>query len=146
MRYNEILTEMAFDRQRIIRALESYDARIFEHAVKIIVLPDSRDVPHWKQKLLAWAGYLSALRLKTKGNPPMGYPLAYQYLYKGPFVGNEDGMTAHFIRLAELSHRTKLDVDVSTVHARLKTFLTQLATNVGAGHDVEPTIESLTVT
>lgn len=146
MKYDEILLEMAFDRKRIIRALESYDARIFEHAVKIIVLPESRDVPHWKRELLAWGGYLSSLRLKTKGkgNPPMGYALAYEYLYKGPFDKNEAGMTAHFIRLAEVSHNVNLNADVAAVHARLKTFLTQLATAIGNGQDVEPVIESLT--
>jgi hypothetical protein len=37
MRYVELLTEMAFDHKRVIRALESFDVRIFEHAVKIIV-------------------------------------------------------------------------------------------------------------
>lgn len=144
MRYKDIITEMAFDRQRVIRALESYDARIFEHAVKIIVLPDSRDVSHWKQELLAWAGYLSSLRIKSKGNPPMGVKLAYLYLYEGPFVGNELGMTAHFVRLAELNHRIKLNTDIAAVHTRLKAFLTQLADDVGSGHDVEATIETLT--
>jgi hypothetical protein len=143
MRYAEVLTEMAFDRKRIIRALESYDARIFEHAVKLIVLPESRDVPHWKQEILAWAGYLASLRIKTKGTPPMGVPLAYQYLYEGPFVGNEIGMTAHFIRMAEVAHRTKLDVDPSSVHDRLKAFLIALAQEIGTGGNVEPVVESL---
>lgn len=145
MKYNEILTEMAFDRQRIIRALESYDARIFEHAVKIIILPDCRNVSHWKLELLAWAGYLSSLRIKTKGTPPMGYKLAYQYLYEGPFVGNEQGMTAHFIRMAEVSHNLKINADVAAVHTRLKDFLTKLAVDIGSGRNVEPTIDSLTV-
>jgi hypothetical protein len=85
MKYGEILTEMAFPRKRIIRALESYDARIFEHATKIILVPQSRDVTHWRNELLAWAGYLTSLRLKVnKGQPPsMGYDLAYEYLYRG---------------------------------------------------------------
>ena len=142
--HSDVLHEMAFDRKRIIRALESYDARIFEHAVKILVLPDSRDVPHWKQELLAWAGYLAALRIRRQGTPPMGFALAYEYLYAGPFVGNEHGMTAHFIRLAEVSHNTSLHADVSAVHERLKAFLTQLASDIGSGRDVEAAVESLT--
>jgi hypothetical protein len=144
MTQHEILTEMAFDRPRIIRALESYDARIFEHAVKIIVLPDSPDVAHWKRELRAWAGYLASLRIKTKGTPPMGVKLAYQYLYEGPFVGNELGMTAHFIELAEASHDIELNADVAAVHSRLKNFLTTLADDIGSGRNVRVTIESLT--
>lgn len=143
MRYSEILTEMAFDRKRFIRAVESYNVRIFEHAVKILVLPDSKDVPHWRQELLAWCGYLSSLKIKAKGYPPMGYKLAYEYLYNGPFVGNELGMTAHFIRMVEVSYKVKLNVDVTTVHTRLKEFLTQLAKDIGSGSDVEPNIASL---
>lgn len=146
MRYNEILTEMAFDRPGIIRALESYNTRIFEHAVKIIVLPNSQDVPHWKRELRAWTGYLSSLRIKTKGTPPMGYKLAYQYLYEGPFVGNELGMTAHFIELVEASHDIDLNADVAAVHARLKEFLTKLADDIGSGRNVVPTLDTLTVT
>lgn len=143
MRYHEIITEMAFDRKRIIRALESYDARIFEHAVKILVLPNNQDVPHWRQELVAWCGYLAALKIKTKGYPPMGFKLAYEYLYEGPFVGNELGMTSHFIRMAEVSYDVKLDVDVVTVHNRLKEFLTQLAKDIGTGGDVKPNIIAL---
>ena len=143
MKYDEILMEMAFDRKRVIRSLESYDLRIFEHAVKIIVLPDSSDVPHWKQELHAWCGYLASLRIKAKGSPPIGVSLAYKYLYNDPFVGNEQGMTAHLIRMAEVSHNINLDVDVNMVHDRLKIFLGKLARDIGSGNDVEPTINSL---
>jgi hypothetical protein len=137
------LTEMAFSRQRIIRALESFERTIPEHAVKIIVLPRSHDVPHWKRELLAWAGYLAKLRLKGSLDP-MGSKLAYQYLYDGPFSGNEIGMTEHFIRMAEVSHKIDLkSADPREVHDILKEFLTDLSIAIGQGKDVEAAINSL---
>jgi hypothetical protein len=144
MKYAEIINEMAFERRRIIRSLENYEPRISEHAVKIIVLPHSQDVPHWKRELLAWCGYLAALRIKTKGTPPMGVNLAFKYLYSDPFVGNELGMTAHYMRLAELRNDANIDADVHDVHARLQAFLTDLAAAIGEGQSVEPAINSLT--
>ncbi len=147
MRYAEFLTEMAFKRKRIIRALESYDVRIFEHAMKIILMPETAYVPHWRQELIAWTSYLATLRLKTKkGNKkprPMGFALAYEYLYKGAFVGNELGMTAHFIRIIELSYGTKIEVNVAEIHEKLKIFLTYLCHDIGDGMNPETTINKL---
>jgi hypothetical protein len=149
MKYDEILTEMAFTRKRIIRSLESYDTRIFEHATKIILMPTSQDVGHWKRELLAWAGYLASLRLRVeqgKGQPsPMGYDLAYEYLYRGPFEGNELGMTAHFIRMVSVAHRIRPQVAVEDVHRQLQAFLVQLSHDIGEGDEakVEATINAL---
>lgn len=143
MKYNQILTEMAFSRKRIIRALESYDTRIFEHSMKIILMPDSQDNNHWRNELLAWCEYLAELRLKIKNNPPMGFDLAYEYLYRGPFEGNEIGMTKHFVRVIQTSYKLTNDVDLTMIHQRLKVFLTQLSHDIGAGTDVTETINSL---
>lgn len=143
MRYKEFLTEMAFPRKRIIEELGNYNRRIFEHAVKIIVLSDSIDEPHWRNELMAWTGYLSNLRLKATGNPPMGMKLAKTYLYEGPFGGNELGMAEHFVNMVEVRHRVELNVDVNQIHNKLKTFLIDLSDLVGSGKDVKPLIAAL---
>jgi hypothetical protein len=39
----------------------------------------------------------------------------------------------------------KINADVAAVHTRLKDFLTKLADDIGSGRNVEPTIDSLTV-
>ncbi|CAM6054505.1 unnamed protein product [Sphagnum tenellum] len=133
---------MAFERRRIIRALESYERIIPEHVVKIILFPHSREVAHWKNELFAWADYLTKLRLKGSLQP-MGAKFAYKYLYDGPFVGNELGMTNHFIQVAELTNQTTLNVDPQQVHDTLKDFLTDLAIAIGQGKDVRQVINSL---
>ena len=58
MQYDEALTEMVFPRERVTRALESYDTRIFEHATKIILIPQGQDTGHWKREF-ASVGWLS---------------------------------------------------------------------------------------
>ena len=136
------LPEMAFPRKDIVDTIRNYMPRIAEHAVKIILFPQSKDVSHWKGEITGWAKFLSKLRLKSN-NKPMGYALAYKYLYDGPFGGNEIGMTQHFIEMAELSHNVALTVDTADVHATLKEFLTHLAVAIGDGKDVRPVINSL---
>jgi len=133
---------MAFPRKDVIDAIRNHLPRIAEHAVKIILFPHSRDVAHWKAELAAWSGYLSKLRLKSN-NKPMGYAVAYKYLYDGPFGGNEIGMTGHFMTVAALSQKMTLRADPAEVHADLKEFLIALAKAVGNGKDVMPVINSL---
>jgi hypothetical protein len=125
-----------------IGALESYGVHIVGNAVRIILMPDG-STHDCRAELLALAAYLASLRLCEPETMPMGFELAYEYLYRGPFGSNETGMTAHFMRLAEITYGLSVAVDSADVHQRLKEFLTELSRDIGSGTNVEATVNAL---
>jgi len=77
--------EMAHSRAKANEIVDSLAYQITEHVIKIILIPDSEAVEHWKGELHAWLRRLQNITLKPRSKRPPK-KMYYAWLYTDPAI------------------------------------------------------------
>jgi hypothetical protein len=137
------IDEMAFRRKAIIDKLRALQTPINSHALKIIVYPDSEDVPHWRRELIAWGNDLAAMQLRgLRGVTPMGFAMAWNGLYREPFEGAEDRVLQLKLGQIENEYQHPINKDRGQIMAELTGFLRRFCDTIGQSQLVDPVVNS----
>jgi hypothetical protein len=146
MKIWEIITrldEMAFRRKAIVDKLRALQSPINSHALKIIVYPDSQDVPHWRRELIAWGNDLTAMQLRGfRGVTPMGFAVAWNGLYREPFEGAEDRVLQLKLGQIERECQRSIAKDRSQIMTELTAFLRSFCEAIGQSQFVDTVVNS----
>jgi hypothetical protein len=138
------IDEMAFRRRAIVDKLRALQTPINSHALKVIVYPDSKDVPHWKRELSAWGNDLAAMQLRGfRCVTPMGFAMAWNGLYREPFEGAEDRVLQLKLGQIERDYQHCVSKDRRQIMAELTAFLRRFCSAIGDSQFVDPVVDSL---
>jgi hypothetical protein len=137
------IDEMAFRRRAIVDKLRALQTPINAHALKIILYPDSEDVPHWKRELIAWGNDLAAMQLRRfRGVNPMGFALAWNGLYREPFEGAEDRVLQLKLGQIERECQRPIGKDRRQIMAELTGFLRRFCQAIGKSEFVDRVVDA----
>ena len=137
------IDEMAFRRKAIIDKLRALQTPINSHALKIIVYPDSADLPHWRRELIAWGNDLAAMQLRgLRGVTPMGFAMAWNGLYREPFEGAEDRVLQLKLGQIENEYERPITKARGQIVAELTAFLRRFCEAIGQSQLVDPVVNS----
>lgn len=82
---------MAFDKSEAIKKLKNLSLPITEHLVKLIVMPKSSNVSHWKSELKTWQNILRRYNKgKTKSGINFSMKLLMLHLWENPLSQSSD--------------------------------------------------------
>jgi hypothetical protein len=140
------LDEMAFRKRAIVAKLRASQPQISSHAIKIIVYPDSQDVPHWKRELGAFGNDLARMFLRTATGKqrPMGFKMAWEHLYEEPFGGVEDRVLRLHLGEIEHDYQRPIAKQPPQVITELTDFLRTFCQAIGEGELVHPVVDGWT--
>jgi hypothetical protein len=131
------IDEMAFRRKAVVDRLRALQSQINSDALKIIVYPDSPEVPHWRSELIAWGNGLARMRLRGfRSVLPMGFNLAWNHLYREPFEGAEDEVLRLDLSTIEQEYQRSITKPPAQVLAELTAFLRSFCEMIGQGQPV----------
>ena len=137
------IDEMAFRRKAIVDKLRALQTPINSHALKIIVYPDSQDVPHWRRELIAWGNDLAVMQLRSfRGVTPMGFAMAWNGLYREPFEGAEDRVLQLKLGQTEREYQRPITKDRRQVMAELTGFLHPFCEAIGHSQFVDQVVNA----
>jgi hypothetical protein len=138
------IDEMAFRRKAIIDKLRGLQPQINSHILKIIVYPDSQEVPNWKHELGDWGNDLTRMFLRTAMGKqrPMGFKMAWQHLYEEPFGGVEQPVLLLHLGQIEHEYQRPIAKQPEQIMAELTAFLRSFCQQIGTGQLVHPIVDS----
>jgi hypothetical protein len=137
------IDEVVFRRRAIVDKLRALQTPINSHALKIIVYPHSKVLPHWKRELIAWGNDLAAMQLRGfRGVTPMGFAMAWKGLYREPFEGAEDHVLELKLGQIEREYQHPTSKDRRQIMAELTAFLRRFCGAIGDSQFVDPVVDS----
>ena len=137
------LDEMAFKRKAIVDKLRALQPQINSHALKIIIYPDSQEVPHWRRELAAWGNDLTEMQLRGfRGVNPMGFVLAWKGLYQEPFEGAEDRVLGLKLGQIERQYQRPITKEHRQIMTELTVFLRSFCRAIGQSQFVDPVVNA----
>jgi hypothetical protein len=137
------IDEVAFRRRAIIDKLRALQTSINSRALKIIIYPDSEEVPHWRRELIAWGNDLAAMQLRGfRGVTPMGFATAWNGLYREPFEGAEDRVLQLKLGQIEREYQRPITKDRCQILPELTGFLRAFCQAIGQSRFVDPVVDA----
>lgn len=135
------LDEMAFSREAIVGKLRALQPQIISHALKIIVYPDSQEVSHWRDELIAWGNDLTAMQWRRMRRvTPMGFKMAWNGLYREPFEGAEERVLRIKLGTIERQYKRQITQDHDQIMTELTNFLRPYCKAIGDSEFVDSVV------
>src|SRR5260370_11635852 len=137
------LDEMAFKRKAIVDKLRALQPQINSHALKIIICPDSQEVPHWRRELAAWGNDLTEMQLRGfRGVSRMGFAVAWKGLYQEPLEGAEDRVLGLKLGQIERQYQRPITKEHRQIMTELTAFLRSFCGAIGQSQFVDPVVNA----
>lgn len=117
------IVAMSYSRKDAMRKLEDLHMQITDHILKILLMPDSSNLTHWKTELQGWQIALQRYN-KAKSRSGVNYSEAAlrKWLWECPFETSSDRASA-LKRLRQEGYKLPKEVDVVRLKRAIEKFI-----------------------
>ena len=148
MRLEELLKkpimEMSYSRKKAESIIMGLEKPINNHLLKLMVVIKDRAEQHWQHELSIWCIEIAEIRLKPS-NKPAKANFYYEWLFDGPYGGNEERYVQNQIKRLSDQYMILTDFDTLSIAQRLQKFHKDFADQCASGTFIDASVKQFVV-